>query len=482
MGFEEEEPTSPLHPYCDDDENKLARRPREASVEYQDVSQDTTRAQEEEEDDSQDGDDDSGKVIIFDDDDYDDDDEYFDLDMFAQRRATLALVLDDDDDDDDDEHFDVDMAAQRRTSLARAILLENRLGNSRRSIAREVAMEKNTSLGERKVGSVRATSRVMDTVRKTALGASAAPKKERNCSKEEPSNSAKITKSQIHSTIEDILKMRMPSPPREEARFSAAITSIGRRMGILGESKNGALAAPVKSMLEPLTIDTNDSTVRVATPADDVDIACLRLSVFSDISPDLQSQFCARSSQAIASRRLRGATCVVVTAPRNAYGARSSILLGSAECSFHEFFSTQLGRRRRQQAILYVTEVAVNPAARRRGIGFRLLVSIEELARGRETETLYLHVDVTNREAISLYEKAGYRQPASDDPMYMEFTASLNLHPGATKGRVHHLFYKDLIAEPTWLPDVNHNDHSTTITSVQNEKMVGNLGFVIPAS
>ena len=54
--------------------------------------------------------------------------------------------------------------------------------------------------------------------------------------------------------------------------------------------------------------------------------------------------------------------------------------------------------------------------------------------------------------ALELYRKAGYRKVHHADPMYAEFTTSLNLHDGATKGRRHYLLYKDLVRNPTWLP------------------------------
>jgi ribosomal protein S18 acetylase RimI-like enzyme len=236
-----------------------------------------------------------------------------------------------------------------------------------------------------------------------------------------------------------------------------------------------------------LVLDVNNGIVlRTATPSDDVDIANLRLSVFSDFSAELQNQFCARSCEALASRRRRGAVCVVATAATTGEeGERFSstnnlrlpasfehdnsnqILLGTAECSSHEFFGTRLGQRRRRHSLLYIAEVAVHPAARRRGVGRRLLESVESIARlmGSEAdrnpqmrnkcvvETLFLHVDVQNHAAIAMYEKAGYRRVDSMYPMFLEFTTSLNLHPGATKGRDHYLLYKNLVEDPVWLPD-----------------------------
>jgi RimJ/RimL family protein N-acetyltransferase len=69
----------------------------------------------------------------------------------------------------------------------------------------------------------------------------------------------------------------------------------------------------------------------------------------------------------------------------------------------------------------------------------------------RGVETLYLHVDVENRGALGLYERAGYSRVPAQDTLHYEFTKSLNLHDGATKGRNHYLLHKNL-SEPIWLP------------------------------
>lgn len=90
-----------------------------------------------------------------------------------------------------------------------------------------------------------------------------------------------------------------------------------------------------------------------------------------------------------------------------------------------------------------------------------ILQGVDELAVLRNVESLYLHVDVLNFGALELYRKAGYRKVHHADPMYAEFTTSLNLHDGATKGRRHYLLYKNLIRNPTWLPEPEHaNRHS----------------------
>ena len=98
--------------------------------------------------------------------------------------------------------------------------------------------------------------------------------------------------------------------------------------------------------------------------------------------------------------------------------------------------------------------------------------AIDEFAAIRGVETIYLHVDVSNFGALLLYKRAGYKKVKMDDQAYFEFTKSLNLHDGATKGRNHFLLEKDLCDEPTWLP------MDTPTVSVHT----GTLGFDIMPS
>jgi ribosomal protein S18 acetylase RimI-like enzyme len=100
-----------------------------------------------------------------------------------------------------------------------------------------------------------------------------------------------------------------------------------------------------------------------------------------------------------------------------------------------------------------------------------LIQSIDELATIRGVETLFLHVDTTNFGALSLYQQSGYSLVPPTEPMYQEFTRSLNLHDGATKGRNHYLLMKDLLP-PTWLPESYMQ---------QRESRTGTLGFDITA-
>jgi ribosomal protein S18 acetylase RimI-like enzyme len=222
---------------------------------------------------------------------------------------------------------------------------------------------------------------------------------------------------------------------------------------VLQRPKPGTVLIKSKRTLSSFAANSETSAinVRVATAADDLEIAILRLSVFSDVTPQTRKLFCDRSRHLLSARRQRGAICIVATEPQNSLKEQDSIV-GTAEISFHEFCCTRLGQARLKDSILYVTEVAVNSKYRRKGIAILMMKSIDKVAKIRNVETIYLHVDVTNIGALRLYEKAGFQSLSPHDPVFMEFTTKLNLHDGATKGRKHFLMSKD-ISNPTWLPD-----------------------------
>jgi ribosomal protein S18 acetylase RimI-like enzyme len=365
-----------------------------------------------------------------------------------------------------------DTIARRQAALYRSGLLKKQPPTRKAATA-----EKNTSLGERRVKSatqarrgVRRTTQLVDAVRQKARGiASSTPSPATN----DADNNAKEAKggdvknrlsaSRIHATVEELFKKRRKASTKSQSdRFTAALSSWGTSIGILGEIGE----SPKTEVL----LESTSLVVRVATPMDDVDIANLRLSVFSDFSPDMRSQFCFRSCQALAHRRTRGAICVVATPPPTMV---RPLVLGSAECSYHEFHSTRLGSRRLKDSLLYITEVAVHPSTRRQGTGVQMLEAIDDLAERQDIETIYLHVDVCNYAALNLYKKCGYALADEKDPTFQEFTESLNLHPGATRGRDHHLLYKNL-RTPTWLEQRARQPEDKT-------RVIGSLGFEIPA-
>jgi len=396
--------------------------------------------------------------------------------------------------------------SQRAAVATAALLRRNRgAGISGRSSAAAARKKKGTrtttSVGARRVksastarqkgGSV--TSSILGTVKTVAAAAAAAagPSSQiqagnktknvnktttattRTKSKKEMSSSSKKkskkngnnsqkrpSKTVIDAVIKDTLEGQISAKKKTDQSIGGGSMS----MGILGEPvdigpQHHILQEPLPGsiLLHPTMKRSSDKlqsgsmTVRVATEADDVDIANLRLSVFSDFAPEVRAHFCNRSCQVLSNRRLQGATCLVATVPMTTKMIGDDFVLGSAECSVHEFYGTQLGMSRLPESVLYITEVAVNPCARQIGVGRKLLEGVDELASIRGVETLYLHVDVTNFAALRLYERAGYQQVDSQDPIFGEFTTKLNLHDGATKGRNHYLLYKDLTPYPTWI-------------------------------
>ena len=57
----------------------------------------------------------------------------------------------------------------------------------------------------------------------------------------------------------------------------------------------------------------------------------------------------------------------------------------------------------------HITNVAVAPAARGRGVGAALLAALMEIARGRGVRSMTLEVRPSNEAALALYRKFGFR-------------------------------------------------------------------------
>jgi len=298
----------------------------------------------------------------------------------------------------------------------------------------------------------------------------------------------KLSKASIESTVDGLL-----TSTRSMGIFDERTTMFSSQQ----EEESSTFESKPKgnAVLARSAVGTS---VRVATSVDALDIANLRLSVFSNFNPEMLQVFCDRSCQLLSSRRQRGATCIVATTKsttttkttttankncdsnaeqeqeqttsttaqvdvrnnakeienaninENANKKPEDNIVGTAEISFHEFSRTLLGYSRPKDSVLYVTEVAVDLEQRRKGIARLMMEAIDALAKIRDVETIYLHVDVTNSGAVRLYENAGYRKLNSTNPMYLEFTKTLNLHDGATRGRCHYLMAKD-VQVPTWL-------------------------------
>lgn len=414
---------------------------------------------------------------------------------------------------------DCDYAHLRWKFVARASLLKSRSGAGRKQPpTRASSYRSSTSVGSRRIGSATKarqspgmTKRIMDAVRKSATSKkpSGNGKRDKDSSNTPPSSTLgatsqceglKLTKEGIHAAVVDMMERRRNKHLVDGASSSSIweqpapmfIEPHPRLPTFCNSPAPGTILIPPATTFsgkrEPKLQFPDCVTVRVAQglQSQDTEVAHLRLSVFSDFSPDVRRQLVPRSVNAVVTRRRQGATCLVATIPPSIAARkrnRPPVILGSAECSFHEFEGTTLGQRRFPQSILYITEVAVSPNARRRGIGAKLLDSIDALAGMRKIETLYLHVDVQNKGAVGLYERAGYMMADSSDPMFLQFTTKLNLHDGATKGRNHFLLYKDLVKCPTWLqvPVLPENKIGSHLGAREYQRAVtGILGFEFP--
>lgn len=325
--------------------------------------------------------------------------------------------------------------------------------NGRRKVAnatktRKVGMESMTKLTDAIRKAAVAHTNGKNTKSTTEQTMLSTPRNVRNTA------SLKVSNTAINSVIEDMIQ--------SSNQIGLAEIATDENVGILERKPlpGTILIIPPNPSKDSSFLD--NVTVRVAKSVDDLCIASLRLSLFSDFSAHMRQAFCSRSCHVLDSRRNQGAACVVATIPIRASDTsdRTDIIVGTAECSIHEFYGTSLGESRLQDSILYITEVAVSPTIRRQGIGSKLMKAIDEFAKARGVETIYLHVDVANEKAYSLYEKAGYKKVVSDDFFYKEFTKSLNLHDGATKGRNHYLMHKNM-RQPTWLSDVKRKIDSS---------------------
>jgi ribosomal-protein-alanine N-acetyltransferase len=92
---------------------------------------------------------------------------------------------------------------------------------------------------------------------------------------------------------------------------------------------------------------------------------------------------------------------------------------------------------------MHITNIAVHPDVRRRGIGRSLLGSVLEDARRRGTRAVVLEVRPSNREARALYESFGFRvvgrrrgyyYDTGEDALVMEVTLAGEEHGRAAGG------------------------------------------------
>jgi len=420
---------------------------------------------------------------------------------------TMNSVTEEDDEyDDSEEEVDEEELQRRRRAVIAARLIKKGSSSTRSRSASVSASQakknvaKSTSVGTRREGSAskaRSSSgglsgSLLRGVKSGAIAAAAARKKamEDKVVKDDTVNggSTAAVKSIIQSTIDAFLETQNELRLARQRSIQSVIIQEPQVIGsqhlalpVTPSPGTVLVHQPRSKATNPMDVQDRirkNAVVRVSTMKDDMEIAKLRLSVFSDFTPEIKLQFQRRSCEVLGHRRMKGATCLVASV--NYYNtdleyesydeSPHNWIVGSVECSTHEFAGTQLGMRRPGGSILYITEVAVAPRARRTGAGTKLLQGIDELARVRKIETVYLHVDVVNTAACKLYEKGGYEILDYDDPIYNEFTTQLNLHDGATKGRNHYMLQKKITKQQTWF--------EPELLPENNEQ--GFIGFEVP--
>ena len=380
-----------------------------------------------------------------------------------------------------DESKDEDSAASDiRASLARSAILRRagvaggKTRQSSRSNGRSSLAKSHVNKNRRgSPNQGRAIGQVLSTVRTAAAGAAGRKKLFTETEKKEGtsdnnghdanarldvggSSMSGTTKweAAVQSTISEMLttqqQAEQPPPP--------GTTS----MGILGEVVQETFPAipplPGKVLvvsqprpeLPPISIRSS-----IPHSSDDTHIANLRLSVFSNFNAEQQRNFRHRSVEVLNIRRRRGSVVLIAERPtaeqyehhhHNEMEARiasghkfgdtmtktqilsavpsnidvaTRTMIGSVECSYHEFRGTMLGNSRPKGALMYVTEVAVRPGMRRGGAGAALMRGVDEVAALRNVETIYLHVDIANKAACALYERMGYHYLGKRNLMFI---------------------------------------------------------------
>jgi aminoglycoside 3-N-acetyltransferase I len=81
-------------------------------------------------------------------------------------------------------------------------------------------------------------------------------------------------------------------------------------------------------------------------------------------------------------------------------------------------FGYELPRRHGDPTMLFVYEVGVSAAYRRRGVATRLLRELAAVARGRGIAAGFVLTSASNTAAMALYESVGGTRPGCDDVLW----------------------------------------------------------------
>lgn len=373
------------------------------------------------------------------------------------------------DESDDAATADIRASLARSAILRRAGVAGGNARKSSRSNGRS-SLAKSHVNKSRRGGSTggRAIGQVLSTVRTAAAGSAGRKKLFNNEAekKDEGTDNINTSATKLNAAIHSAVSEVLAQPTADELQPPPGTTS----MGLLGEVVHEKIPAipPLPGTIlgqRQARPHTPPISIRSSIPhsPDDTHIANLRLSVFSNFDAEKQREFRHRSVEVLNLRRRRGAVVLVAEIPAEEYEnfnylnvmeariasghnfgeqrtepsvssynavaddtniniatipkqqqhegtLRSSnkMIIGSVECSHHEFKGTMLGNSRPKGALMYVTEVAVRPNKRRCGAGAALMKGVDEVAALRNVETIYLHVDIRNKAACAMYERMGY--------------------------------------------------------------------------
>jgi ribosomal protein S18 acetylase RimI-like enzyme len=267
----------------------------------------------------------------------------------------------------------------------------------------------------------------------------------------------------MKATISDV-PAKLLRPPRTTAAPRTIPTPVPRPELEEVESTNTGL----------------EVNTRLATLYDFHEVADLRLSVFADeVHENQRVKLRAKAWEKMIERRVKGATCIVAhaglgSAARNGWAATldfedekqgkaadcavdradgndldshtsagPSMLVGTLECSTHEFSRVDMQPALETGARLYITELAVGTGMRRRGVALKLLRAAEAYGRNRGARALYLHVDAANAAALGLYHRAGFRTLRETVETY-NFASALGLLSGNYALTKHILMMKEI--------------------------------------
>jgi len=204
-------------------------------------------------------------------------------------------------------------------------------------------------------------------------------------------------------------------------------------------------AAPCYAHRHPIMCTSSSSvkqsrSLRLATVAADlVRVAQLQLDTF-DPEPDaaepakpslLGSLFGGPKPGAGGGRAARAGRLAVELEERVSKGSDIWVVvepdgcsvIGTADLSEQELLLPTHGL---DPDSLYLSSMAVDPAARRCGIGKELMLAALDRAADRGAEGVWLHVEKSNVPAIALYESGGFKKQP-DSRMNAAFTSALNL-------------------------------------------------------